>query len=137
MLNVIHLIGRLGSDPEIKVLESGTSIANYSLATDKKYKNKAGETVQDTQWHRIVCFGTLAELADKYLKKGSLIYITGEIKYRSYESKDGEKKYITEIFANGMKFLDTKKESGGSEQKHEQQAQVPHSEPDAGDDLPF
>lgn len=137
MLNKVQLIGRLGQDPEIKVLDSGTTVANFSLATDKKYKNKAGETVQDTQWHRIVCFNKLAELAEKYLKKGSLIYAEGEIKYRSYEDKDGVKRYLTEIFIDTFRFLDMKKDSDTavSNVKQEQQAEEPHT--DGKDQLPF
>lgn len=139
MINECILIGRLGSDPEFRVLDSGNSVSNFSLATSRKYKNKQDEMIEDTQWHRIVCFGKLAELTDKYIKKGSQVFVKGEIRYRSYDNKDGVKVYITEIFASVIKFLDAKKEGSG-QQKAEQQAEsYPESNNSDGppDDLPF
>ena len=109
MLNKVTLIGRLGRDVELRQTQSGDSVANLSLATSKKWKNKQGESQEKTEWHRVVMFGKLADIANSYLTTGSLVYIEGEIQTRSWE-KDGEKKYSTEIvcagFTGNMTMLD-------------------------------
>lgn len=97
--NIVFLIGNLGQDPEVRRLESGKSVAKFSMATSETYKNQQGEKVQETQWHSIVAWGAKAEFAEKYLKKGASATITGKLTYRTYE-KDGEKKYYTEIVAS-------------------------------------
>jgi single-strand DNA-binding protein len=112
MLNQVTLIGRLGKDPEVKHFEGGNMVAQFSLATDSKYKNKAGEVKEETEWHNLVVWGKQAEIAEKYLKKGSQIHVTGKIKTRSWEA-DGVKKYITEIIVDRFLMLGTKG-SGGS-----------------------
>lgn len=105
--NSVQLIGRLGNDPEIKTFESGKKMASISLATNETYTNNKGEKVEDTQWHNLVAWGKKADIAEKYLKKGSEIAIEGKLINRSYE-KDGVKKYITEISLNEILMLDKK-----------------------------
>jgi single-strand DNA-binding protein len=109
-MNKIILFGNVGKDAEVKHLESGKSIAKFSFATNKIYTNQAGEKVTETQWHNIVLWNKLAELAEKYVKKGSSIIIEGEISYRSYENKDDQTVYITEIVGNALHFAGNKKE---------------------------
>jgi len=104
MLNKAMLIGRLGKDPQIKELESGSKIASFSLATDASYKDKQGNKVEKTEWTNIVYFGKQADLIERYVKKGSMIYVEGKISTRSYE-KDGQTKYVTEIIGNQVTFL--------------------------------
>jgi single-strand DNA-binding protein len=108
MLNKVQLIGNLGNNPVIKTLESGTTIASFSIATTRKYKDKSGEVQSRTEWHNVVAWGKLAEIIERFVYKGSKIYIEGEIRYRSYE-KDGAARYMTEIVANNMLMLDGKK----------------------------
>jgi len=110
MVNKATLIGRLGKDPDVKYTPDGSMVTNFNLATDEQWKDKNGEKVQKTEWHRIVTFGKLAEICGNYLKKGSLVFIEGKIQTRSWEDKDGVKKYTTEIVANNMKMLDGKKD---------------------------
>ncbi|MFT6867817.1 MAG: single-strand DNA-binding protein [Cyclobacteriaceae bacterium] len=105
--NSVHLIGRLGNDPEIKSFDSGKKMATFSLATNETYLNNKGEKVEDTQWHNIVLWGKKVDVVEKYLKKGSEIAVEGKLINRSYE-KDGTKKYITEINLNELLMLDRK-----------------------------
>lgn len=107
-VNRATLIGNLGSDPEIRHTTSGKAVASFSLATSERFKDKTtGENKSLTEWHNIVLWGSLAEIAGKYLKKGSKVYIEGKIKTRSWE-KDGTKRYITEIVADNMTMLGEK-----------------------------
>lgn len=108
MVNKAILIGRLGGDPEIRYTPDGLMITNFNLATDEMRKDKNGERVQKTEWHRIVTFGKLAEIGGKYLSKGKLIFIEGRIQTRSWEDKDGNKRYTTEIIAGNIRMLETK-----------------------------
>jgi single-strand DNA-binding protein len=103
--NRVQLIGNLGMDPEVKQLEGGRTITKFSLATTQSYTNAQGEKVKDTQWHNLVLWGKQAEIAAKFLKKGSEITADGKIVYRSYESKEGQTKYITEIVVNDFMML--------------------------------
>ncbi len=98
--NKVQLIGNLGIDPEIKVFESGKKLARLSLATTDSYRNNKGDRVEQTQWHNLVAWGKTAEIAEKYLHKGSELIVEGKITYKSYEGKNGEKKYFTEILVN-------------------------------------
>ena len=110
--NSVRLIGNLGQDPETRTLESGNVIAKFSIATSDKYTNKAGETVEQTEWHNIVAFGKLAEICGKYLKKGKKVAIEGKLKHRSWDDEaTGQRKYITEIEARDMEMLSTKSEA--------------------------
>ena len=110
MINKTIFLGRTGKDPEVKTLSDGTKVASFSFATWEKYKNKSGELVEDTTWHNISCFRSLAEIAEKYVKKGDMLYIEGKIKNRSYDDKEGRKIYVTDIVADTMKMVGFKKE---------------------------
>ena len=106
MINKVMLVGRLGRDPETRYTSGGQAVANFTLATDESYKDRAGERQKRTEWHRIVLWGKLAEISQQYLKKGMLVYIEGRIQTRQWEDKrDGSKKQTTEIVANTMKML--------------------------------
>jgi len=109
MVNKVILVGRVGKDPDLKYTPKGEAVANLSVATDEQWKDKSGEKVQRTEWHKIVTFGKQAEICGEYLKKGSLVFIEGKIQTRSWEDKDGVKKYTTEIVSNTMKMLEGKK----------------------------
>ncbi|MEN6374958.1 MAG: single-stranded DNA-binding protein [Smithella sp.] len=108
MVNKAILIGRLGRDPEVRYTPDGAMVTNFTLATDESYKDKNGEKVQRTEWHRIVAFGKLAEICGNYLVKGKLVFVEGRIQTRSWEDKDGVKRFTTEIIANNMQMLDSK-----------------------------
>ncbi len=108
--NRIQLIGRLGKDPEFRLLDSGKKVANFSVATNQTYKNASGEKIEDTQWHQVAVWGALAEIADKYLRKGSEVAILGKLVHRSYEGPDGNKRYITEVVADELLMMSTSKQ---------------------------
>lgn len=103
--NQVQLIGNLGQDPEIINLESGKKLARLSVATNETYKNAGGEKVTDTQWHNIVAWGKTAEIIEKYLLKGNEVALSGKLTSRSYEAKDGTKRYVTEIVCNELVML--------------------------------
>jgi len=109
-VNKAILIGNVGKDPEIRYLEGGTAVANFSLATTEFYKSRDGESTSSTEWHNIVAWRQLAELADKYIRKGRQIYVEGRITTRQWEDKDGNKRYTTEIVANTIQLLGSKPE---------------------------
>ena len=111
MINKVILVGRLGKDPEVRVTPDGTMVTNFNLATDEQWKDKNGEKVQKTEWHKIVTFGKLADICGQYLVKGKLVCIEGRIQTRSWEDKEGMKRYTTEIVASDMKMLDSKGQS--------------------------
>lgn len=113
-VNKVILVGNLGKDPEVKYLDSGVAVANFSLATTENYKNKEGERVSQTEWHNVVLWRGLAEVAEKFLKKGSNIYIEGKIKTRKWEDKDGNTRYSTEILGDNMTMLGGKLNSEDS-----------------------
>ena len=108
--NKVQLIGNLGAAPEVKTTENGKTMATISIATTDRYKDSNGEKQENTQWHRVVAWGKTAEIAEKYLKKGSRIAIEGRLNNRSYDDKNGEKKYITEVVATELLMLDPKAE---------------------------
>ncbi len=129
-VNKATIIGRLGKDPELKFTPSGIAVATFNIATTESYKDKEGKPVETTDWHRVVAWKKLAEICGQYLKKGSLVYIEGKIKTRSYDNKAGAKVYITEINADEMQML--------GDSKHEQAGeQVSEQENTNTDDLPF
>lgn len=103
--NKVQLIGHLGNDPEITNLDSGKKLAKLKLATNETYKNDSGEKITDTQWHNVVAWGKTAEIIEKYVTKGKEIAIEGKLTHRSYEDKNGEKKYFTEVVANELLLL--------------------------------
>lgn len=124
-------IGNVGKDPEIRHLDGGTSVAKFSLATTETYKNKSGELISNTEWHNIVAFRGLADLAEKYIRKGRQLYVEGKITNRQYDDKDGNKKFISEIIADNIRLLG-KKEETGSGYREPQQAGTQEDT-----DLPF
>ena len=103
--NKVQLIGNLGQDPEIMNMENGTKLAKFSIATSDSYKNAKGEKVEDTQWHNIVAWGKTAEIVENYLVKGKQVAVEGKLTHRSYETKDGEKRYIAEVRCNELLML--------------------------------
>ncbi|CAA6821612.1 MAG: Single-stranded DNA-binding protein [uncultured Aureispira sp.] len=133
MVNKVTLIGRLGKDPEVRTLETGTNIAKLSLATDESYKDKNGEWQTLTEWHNVIMWRDMAERAEKMLKKGYLVYIEGKLTNRSWEDEHGNKKYITEIRANTFRLL--RSEMNGD--KKNGQASTAKQKAAAPDDLPF
>lgn len=103
--NNLQLLGNVGNDPEIKTLDSGKKMATFTIATNETYKDSNGEKVQETQWHKVIAWGKLAEIVEKYVTKGKEIAIGGRITYRSYDDKNGEKRYITEIVISELLLL--------------------------------
>lgn len=115
MVNKVILIGRLGKDPDVRYTPDGTMVTNFNLATDEQWKDKNGEKVQKTEWHRIVTWGKLAEICGNYLVKGKLVFIEGRIQTRSWEDKEGVKRFTTEIIASNMQMLDSKGQNKGED----------------------
>ncbi|MFP4018619.1 MAG: single-stranded DNA-binding protein [Bacteroidales bacterium] len=142
-VNKVILIGNVGKDPEVKHLDNGNVMAKFPLATSEVYKNKENEKVTSTEWHNIIIFSKLAEVVEKYVKKGDALYLEGRIRTRSYEDKDGVKKYITEIIVNNMQMLgggksDQSTSYDNSQSENEGKAESSSTAiPDEGDDLPF
>ncbi len=114
-VNKVILVGNVGKDPETRYLDEGTAFTKFSMATSETYKNKAGERVSTTEWHNVILWRGLAQVAEKYVKKGTQIYIEGRIKTRSYDDQDGNKKYITEIVGDQMQLLSRKPDSAGEQ----------------------
>jgi len=135
-VNKAILLGNLGKDPEIRRLDDGRAVANFSIATSESYKNKAGERVTNTEWHNIVLWSPLAEIAENYLKKGSQLYLEGKISNRSYEDKDGVKKYISEVVGRDITLLGrpNNNESGETMKGQDDTSTAVSNE---ADDLPF
>jgi len=146
-VNKAILVGNVGKDPEVRHLEGGISVAKFTLATSETYKNKSGEQVKNTEWHNIVAWRSLAELAEKYIRKGSQIYVEGKITNRQYDDKEGNKRYINEIVADNIRLLGRKEDSsypastnGSARPQSEPMPVHPPEEQDLspeGDDLPF
>jgi single-strand DNA-binding protein len=138
MINKAILVGRLGADPEVRYTPDGTMVTNFRIATDEQWKDKSGEKVQKTEWHRIVTFGKLAEICGRYLTKGKLVYLEGRIQTRNWEDKEGNKRSTTEIIASNMQMLDTKGGQKGADGSPEEPP-LPHpgNGPLPEDDVPF
>lgn len=135
-VNKVILIGNLGTDPDLRYTPSGTPVANFSLATHEQWTNKDGEKDKRTEWHRIVAWGRLAEICNQYLHKGSQVYIEGKIRSRSWEDRDGQKRYTTEIIALGMQMLGPPSRDMAQGGKTEElPPEIPDVVPD--DDIPF
>ena len=134
MVNKVILVGRLGADPEVRYTQDGTMVTNLRLATNERWKDKSGERAERTEWHKIVTFGKLAEVCGNYLSKGSLIYIEGRIQTRSWEDRDGNKRYTTEIVALNMQMLDPK---GQEREQTTEPPSQPGPEPIPESDVPF
>ena len=142
-VNKVILVGNVGKDPEVRYLENGgIPVAKFPLATNEVYRNKEGNKVEQTEWHHIVLWRGLAEVAEKYVRKGSLLYIEGKLKTRNWEDKDGTKKYATEIIADNLTILGKRNDDGSaaSIQSHTAEAQKvlePAIVSVPADDLPF
>jgi len=150
-VNKVILVGRLGRDPEVRYTSSGQAVANFSMATDETYKDRAGERQKRTEWHKIVVWGKQAEIAQKYLKKGSLIYLEGRIQTREYTDRDQNKRTSFEIVCNTFRMLGGRGDGaaaapsggGGGEEMEAPAAQQGEETgagagPDIGDeDIPF
>ncbi|MCE1198407.1 MAG: single-stranded DNA-binding protein [Marinilabiliales bacterium] len=146
-VNKVILIGNAGKDPEIRHLDSNVSVATFSLATSEVYTNKAGEKVTQTEWHNIVCWRNLATLAEKFIRKGSQLYVEGRIRSRTYDANDGTKKTAYEIYADEVRLLDRKPGNSAAPEvpAQEVKASVNEPKPESGfqesdngpDDLPF
>jgi single-strand DNA-binding protein len=138
MINKAILVGRLGADPEVRYTPDGAMVTNFRIATDEQWKDKNGEKVQKTEWHKIVAFGKLAEICGKYLVKGKLIYLEGRIQTRAWDDKEGVKRYTTEIVASNMQMLDSK----GQRSADASPGELPHAQsgadaPVSEEDVPF
>src|SRR5215210_6397098 len=112
-VNRVILIGNLGKDPDVQYLEGNIGVAKFSLATTETYKDRGGKLVSQTEWHTVVLWRGLAELAQKYLHKGSLIYVEGRLRTRSWDDREGNKKFATEIVGDNLIMLDKRTEGGG------------------------
>ena len=136
-VNKVILVGNLGRDPEVFTFDNGVKKVSFSLATTESYKDKDGNRIDETEWHNIVLWRGLADVAEKYLSKGNQVYIEGKIKTRSWDDKDGIKRYTTEIYADNMTMLSGRRENNQTETPA--QVKEPESEPIQGpeDDLPF
>ncbi len=136
-VNKVILIGNLGADPEIRYSPGGKAVATFRLATTETWTNKEGQKETITEWHRVVTFGKLAEICGEYLSKGRQVYIDGKIRTRSWDDKDGNKRYTTEIVANGMQMLGPKAAAGGAEQGKAEPPQDSAPPPSDMEDVPF
>lgn len=128
-VNKVILVGNVGKDPEVKYLEGGVAVAKFPLATSETYKNREGQKVEQTEWHNIVLWRGLAEVAEKYVRKGKQLYIEGKIRTRTYE-ENNVKKYFTEIIADSMTLLGGPRENNGD-------STVETAVANGSDDLPF
>ncbi|MDX9907940.1 MAG: single-stranded DNA-binding protein [Mariniphaga sp.] len=149
-INKVILVGNVGKDPEVRHLDTGVAVANFPLATSETYTAKSGEKVTTTEWHNIVLWRGLAEVAEKYVTKGRQLYIEGRIRSRSYDDKDGIKRYVTEIYGDVMQMLGSKPDSTGTGRKETERVTEQETtdgfqaadesainEPGDDDDLPF
>lgn len=150
-VNKVILVGNLGRDPDVQFLEGNIGVAKFSLATTETFKDRSGKLVSQTEWHTVVLWRGLAELAQKYLHKGSLVFIEGRLRTRSWEDKEGNKKYATEIVGDNLVMLDKRTEANGDHGVGEHGPATPQPHPgnmehfgsleappgEPGDDLPF
>ena len=141
-LNKVILIGRLGRDPETRYMPNGDAVCNFSLATSESWKDQSGQKKERTEWHAITLYRKLAEIAAKYLQKGSLVYLEGRIQSRKYTGKDGIERTAYEIVCSEMKMLGSKAEGGEGQhnpppQPARQQPAAPVPKDDIDDDVPF
>lgn len=142
MVNVCTIIGRVGQDPETKFFQDGTPVCNFSVATTEQWKGKDGEKKEATTWHKVVATKRLAEIIAQYVNKGDLIYVSGAIRNREFQNKEGQKQYITEIVAREMKMLggkgqDNRKDAPKKEAPKPKKAEMPPGFDDDPDSIPF
>ncbi len=143
-INKVILVGNLGKDPEVRYLEGGTAVANFPLATSENYTDRSsGEKKTITEWHNVVLWRGLAEIAEKYLKKGNQVYIEGKLRTRKWQDKDGHDRYTTEIVGDSMQMLGRKDDNSSSDATQQSKSSGTSSsaqidnEPSETDDLPF
>ena len=151
-VNKVILLGNVGKDPEVRHLESGASVANFTLATSERFKDRSGAAQEKTEWHNGVCWRALADIVEKYVKKGTQVYIEGKIRTRNYTDQNNQTRYVTEIYADSLQLVGRKSDNpasqGGYVPQHTtpapqpQQPQTPINqdfpgENDTTDDLPF
>lgn len=129
-INKVILVGNVGKDPVVRYFDKGVAKATFPLATSDAYKNQQGETITSTEWHNIVLWRSLAEVAEKTVKKGTQLYVVGKIRTRSYVDKDGNNKYITEILADTMLVLEKKQGAGNSPEGYRTSSQEKGSAPE-------
>ena len=140
-VNRVMLIGNLGKDPDVQFLEGNIAVAKFPLATTETFKDRSGKLISQTEWHTVVLWRGLAELAQKYLHKGSLVYIEGRLRTRSWEDKEGNRKFATEVVGDNLIMLDKRTDAGPSTMPadHSSIEGVSNTDapPEAGGDLPF
>ncbi len=141
-VNKVILIGNLGKDPEVRHLESGATVAKFPIATTESYKDKNGNRQDQTEWHNIVLWRGLADISEKYLRKGSQVYIEGKLRSRSWEDKEGNTRYITEVVGDSMTMLGGNRNSENNNSSNSAStSSAPSNNPDLSndesDDLPF
>lgn len=151
-VNKVILLGNVGKDPEVRHLESGASVANFTLATSERFKDRSGAAQEKTEWHNIVCWRALADIVEKYVKKGTQVYIEGKIRTRNYTDQNNQTRYVTEIYADTLQLVGRKSDNPASQggyvpqhaspapQPQQQQSPVNQDFPgedDTTDDLPF
>lgn len=140
-VNKAILIGNLGKDPEVRYTGSGVAVATFSMATSESWRDPEGNTQERTEWHNIVAWRKLAEICGEYLKKGSKVYVEGRLQYRTYDDKNGVKRYVTEIVMDELVMLDSKGREGMSASSSDKGAALPPPPPSGptskDDDLPF
>jgi single-strand DNA-binding protein len=138
-INKVILVGHLGKDPEVRHLDGGVTVASFPLATSESY-NKDGRKIEQTEWHNIVMWRGLADVASKYLKKGKLVYIEGKLRTRHFEDKEGHKKYTTEVVAENFTLLGRKsdfEDDQSTAAENKQEEQIDFNADGGEDDLPF
>ena len=143
-INKVILIGNLGADPEVRYSPSGAAVTNIRIATSESWRDKqTGEMNERTEWHRVVFFGKLAEIAGEYLRKGSKVYVEGRLQTRKWQGQDGQDRFTTEVVANEMQMLDSRGEGGGgggrsqASNRPEQSQSAPADDGGFDDDIPF
>ena len=137
-INKVIIVGNLGNEPEVRYANNGNAIATISIATSESWKDKTtGEQQEKTEWHRVVMFNRLGEVAGQYLRKGSKVYIEGKLQTRKWQDNSGQDRYTTEIVANEMQMLDSRSDSGGNNKPQAQVAPAPAAASDFDDDIPF
>jgi single-strand DNA-binding protein len=137
-INKVILVGRLGADPEIRYTQSGAGVANFNLATSENWLDREGQRQERTEWHRVVVWGKMAETCSQYLGKGRQVYVEGRLQTRSWDDKDGNKRYTTEVVANTVQFLDKSgdRPAAGSS-LDANPISAPQEAPPMDEDIPF
>ena len=135
MLNKVILLGNLGAAPEQRATQNGTTVTSFSVATTERWTGKDGQKQEQTEWHRVVTFGRLAEICGQYLTKGSKVYIEGRLQTRQWNDQNGNKRYTTEIVANEMKMLDSR-QNGPQIDRQQNEPNITNDSPELSDSFP-